>query len=188
MAETQDARKQAEQAGERASTIVEKIRHSKYGQKIPLEMDRVTLKMLLRTTLVAKLGYVTPAYLIVTLTSVPGNALAYVVNFIKSFYVFIALADIAVEICISMSKMRSLYIGIIASLIIKNAALLLITLCYVIAAHSFLCFIMWLGFIVSTLAIDFSFAYYVGVYFNDMPDDEADSDGKRTQEEIAAQI
>ncbi|KAI5168595.1 hypothetical protein PAEPH01_0261 [Pancytospora epiphaga] len=191
MAEQQSVKDQAEEAGARAANMVDKMRNSSYGKKIPLEINNVGLKTLLRMTLIAKLGYIAPAYLLVTLTASPYNFLSYIVNFIKGVYVAIALIDITIEICISMSKMKSLYIVIIASLIIKNASLLLITLCYVLSSPSILCFLMWIGFIVPTIIVDGLFAYYVGIYFNDLPDEvegEVESDIKRTQEDIAAQI
>ncbi|KAI4292516.1 hypothetical protein PAPHI01_1790 [Pancytospora philotis] len=184
MAESLNPSRQAERAGQKASSMINKIRDSEYGKMIPTELQDVTLHMMIRFALFAKLGYFFPTYLIVTLTSEPETGiLHHIVAFIKSIAVLVCLADFTLQAVIGLAKIKILYAVMLLSMVIKNGFLITITFCYLVDHWSFFCAIMWLLYTAANLGIDLVFVYYIGVRFNMLTEDEANNNVEDVKED-----
>lgn len=180
----ESVKQQARHADVQVKNIMHNVHNSSYGKKIPLKIEGLSLKTLLRLGLCAKIGYLFPTYLIVALTAVPDNFLRYPANLFKSIYIFIAVLDLIVEVFISMGQITTLFMAVPVAALVKNISLILITFCYVIGHLTATCFIMWVAFLSTTLAIDFLYVFYVSALFNDVK--EASEEGKAENEEKAA--
>lgn len=180
MAEEAGVKQKAKHVHAQAKNMMHSLHNSSYGKRIPLSMESVTLKTLLKVGLCAKIGYLFPAYLIVRFTVEPNGLLGTLVGWFKEAYVFIALLDVAVEALISMGKITSLFMVVPLAAVLKNMALILITLCYLMGRFTFTCFVMWLAFMVMTLGIDGMFVFYVSAQFNAIK--EAEEAGEKEKE------
>lgn len=164
MATKEEAIKKAQVAEKKVEEAVSTLENSKVVKKIPLKIHGLELSDLIVISLILKIGFFIPAYLIVSLAGEPRLTVgAWIITFFKTIYIFVGIFDLLFEIIVYLGNIKSMLGLAWISAIAKNIVVNTVLLAYVGYEMRLFVFMNYSLFAAIMIVLDMGFLYYLGV-------------------------